>query len=155
MKQDRLLFVILGIIGLLVILAVLLFFFRAEPQEYISDLSPGGVVHNYILALQKGDYTRAYGYIRGSEEKPNFTKFQQSFLRTERDISRTGVQMGEVEIFGENARVTLTIIHGGNDPFDSVWDETTTALLTLQDGEWKIASMPFPYWGWDWFIEKK
>jgi len=154
MKQDRALFVILAVIGLLVILAVVLYILRAEPQEYVSDLSPAGVVHNYVLALQNGDYARAYSYIHESGKKPTLTTFQRSFLRTESTLSHAGVHLGEVEIIDENALVTLTIVHSSEDPFDTGWDETTKALLVLQDGEWKIASMPNPYWGWDWFIEK-
>ena len=38
MKQDRFLMIILGVIGLLVILAIVLFFVRQEPQEYGLDV---------------------------------------------------------------------------------------------------------------------
>jgi hypothetical protein len=154
MKQDRLLWIILGGTGLLVILAVVLFFSRSDPQEYVSDQTPEGVVRNYLLALQQGDYARAYGYIQESEQKPTLAEFQRSFLRTEQELWRTAVQLGAVEILDQNARVTLTIIHSSGDPFNSVWNETTAALLVLQDGEWEITSMPYPYWGWEWIIEK-
>lgn len=153
MKQDRFLMVILGFIGLLVVTAVVLFFVRQEPQEYGAEDTPEGVLRNYILALQKGDYQRAYGYLQDADNKPDFATFQQSFLKYELNVDPTGVQLGEVVISGENARVDVTIIHTSNDPFNRTWDETATAMLVLQSGEWRILSMSYPYWGWDWYVK--
>ena len=154
MKQDRFLIVILGFILFLVVIAVGLFFIRQEPQTYGPEDSPEGVVRNYVLALQADDYLRAYGYLQDATDKPNFSTFQQSLLRNETRFSSIGVQLGEVEIWENNARVDVNIIHNSSDPFDSTWNENATALLLLQDGKWVITSMPYPYWGWDWYIEK-
>ena len=154
MKQDRFLMVILGVIGLMIVVAVGLFILRQEPQEFGPEDSPEGVLRNYILSLQTGDFQRAYSYLQDAEDKPNFTTFQQSLVRNETEFSRTAIQLGEVDISGSNARVAITVIHANNDPFDKNWAENTTALLTMQDGEWCIINLPYPYWGWDWYIEK-
>jgi len=154
MKQDRFLIVILGFIIFLVVIAVGLFFIRQEPQDYGPEDSPEGVARNFVLALQTGDYQRAYSYLQDASEKPDFATFQQALLRNEPQIISTGVQLGEVEILGDNARVDVTIIHSSPDPFDRTWDENATSLLSLQGDEWKITSMPYPYWGWDWYIKK-
>lgn len=154
MKQDRFLIVILGFILFLVVIAVGLFFIRQEPQTYGPEDSPEGVVRNFVLALQADDYSRAYSYLQDATDKPNFSTFQQSLLRNETRFSSIGIQLGEVEIFEDNARVDVNIIHNSSDPFDSTWNENATALLLLQDGKWVITSMPYPYWGWDWYIEK-
>jgi len=45
MKQDRFLVGILVGIGVLVVIALGLFFTRQDKQEYISDDTPKGVVH--------------------------------------------------------------------------------------------------------------
>ena len=142
MKQDRLLMVILGVIGLLVVVAVSLFFLRQEPQEYGLEDTPEGVVRNYVLALQSEDFQRAYEYLQNATDKPDFTAFQQSFLRNETAISRTVVQLGDVDISGINARVDVTVVHSNPDPFNRTWGENGTALLSLQDDEWRITSMP-------------
>ncbi len=155
MKQDRFLMIIVVVIGLLVIFAVTLFFIRQEPQDYGPENTPEGVVRNYLLALQKGDYQRAYTYLQDNENKPDFSKFQQSYLQIESEIDRAAVQLGEVEITGDQARVDLTIIHTSSDPFDRTWDQTAVALLTLQDGEWRIVNMPYPFWGWDWYVMER
>lgn len=155
MKQDRFLMVILGGISLMIVFAVVLFFIRQEPQEFGPEDTPDGVVRNYVLALQKGDYHRAYGYLQDDENKPDFTSFQQTYLQVDGEIARAAVQLGEVVITGDQARVDITVIHSGNDPFNRTWDETASALLTLQNGEWRIISMPYPYWGWDWYIKER
>jgi hypothetical protein len=155
MKQDRFLMIILSGIIFLVILAVVLFFIRQEPQAYGSEENPEGVVRNYILAVHNGDYQRAYRYLQEDSNKPEFTVFQQSYLQSESEVNRSAVQLGEVEIVGTQARVKMTIIHASNDPFSRTWDQTATALLSLQNGEWRIVSMPYPYWGWDWYIRER
>lgn len=154
MKQDRFLMIILGVIGLLIVFALVLFYVRQEPQDYGPDDTPEGVIRNYVLALQKGDYQRAYGYLQEEENKPDFISFQ-SYLHNETEITRTAVQLGDVVISGDQARVDITVIHSSNDPFDRTWDETATALLTLQNGEWRVISMPYPYWGWDFYIKER
>jgi hypothetical protein len=154
MKQDRFLLIILGLIGLLVLSAVVLFFLRREPQEYGNDAIPEGVVRNYILALQKSDYETAYGYLQDIEEKPTSTEFKKAFITQGMDPSNTSVQIGAVKITGSDANVDFTIIHTSNDPFDRTWEENSAAVLTQQNGQWRIVSMPYPYWGWEWYTTK-
>jgi hypothetical protein len=154
MKQDRFLWVILGVIGALIIAAIVLFFIRGEPQGYGLEDTPEGVLRNYVLSLQEGDFQRAYGYLQATENQPSFTTFQQSMLRNDEGLSQAAIQLGSVKITGDNALVNVTIIHNNNDPFDRTWIENTTGLLTLQGGEWRLVNMPYPYWGWDWYLEK-
>ena len=154
MKQDRFLFIIVGVIILLAILAIVLFFVRQEPQEYGPGDTPEGVIRNYVLALQKKDYKTAYGYLQDYEDKPTVTQFKQSFFTHNIDSTNTSVQIRTVDISGLDANVELILIHSSNDPFNRTWDENAAALLTRQNGEWRIVSMPYPFWGWDWYIEK-
>ena len=154
MKQDRFLLAILGVIGVLIIAAVSLFFIRQEPQEYGSEESPEGVVRNYVLSLQLGDYQRAYKYLQVDENKPDFHSFQVELLRNENEFPRAVIQIGETELIGTSARVNTTIIHSDNDPFSSDWVEDTPALLSIEENKWYIVSMPYPYWGWDWYIRE-
>jgi hypothetical protein len=155
MKNDRFLIVILGCISLFVVLALVLFLVRKQPQGYGPEDSPEGVVNNYVLALQEGDYQRAYGYLQEGDRKPDFALFQQVTLQNEIANSPVAVQLGQVQINGDFARVAITITHFRNDPFDRSWDETSAAVLTFQEGVWRITSMPYPYWGWDWYAIPK
>jgi hypothetical protein len=154
MKQDRFLVVIIGVIVLLAVLSIVLFFVKQEPQEYGPDDTPEGVLRNYVLALQKKDFETAYGYLQDSEDKPSLAQFKQAFFSQGTDPSNASVQIGAVTITGSDAIVAMTLIHSNNDPFNRTWDENSNALLTQQNSEWRIANMPYPYWGWDWYVKK-
>lgn len=153
MKQDRVLIAILVVILLLIALSLTLFFLRRGDVEYGPDDSPEGVVRNYVLALHKEDYQRAYDYLQDADGKPSLTEFRQEFMGLGWNIEDTGLQLGGTEISGDEAVVRLTIIHGGTDPFESSWNENNDAWLTLQEGQWKLTYLPYPYWGWEWYAE--
>jgi len=153
MKQDRVLIAILVVILLLIALSLTLFFLRRGDVGYGLDDSPEGVVRNYVLALHKEDYQRAYNYLQDADGKPSLTEFRQEFMGLGWNIEDTGLQLGGTEISGDEAVVRLVIIHGGTDPFESSWNENNDAWLTLQEGQWKLTYLPYPYWGWEWYTE--
>jgi hypothetical protein len=150
--RDRFLLGILGSIVALALLAVGLFFLRQGSQDYVSDDTPQGVLRNYVLALEKRDFERAYGYLRQGEGKPDFNRFREDFLARRLDLSGSAVQIGEAQPSGEDALVSLVVIRNGNGPFSDVYREPNTAVLVKdKTGAWKISTMPSPYWGWDWY----
>lgn len=96
MQRDRFLIGILIGIGVLVLVALILFLSRQGQSQYGDESSPSGVLHNYILALQKRDYERAYRYLADFEGKPDLAQFQQSFLSNQgQSIDNTPVEIGE------------------------------------------------------------
>ncbi len=155
MKQDRVLVAILVVVIVLIALSLTLFFLRRGDVDYGLDDSPEGVVRNFVLALHKEDYQRAYGYLHDADGKPSLTEFRSDLLNLTWEIDDSGLQLGDTEISGDEAVVRLTIIHGGSEPFDSSWNESSDAWLILQDGEWKLTYMPYPYWGWEWYAESE
>ncbi len=139
----------MGAIALLAALAVVLFFLRQGTQEYTGEDTPQGVVHNYVLALESRDFQRAYNYLIEGEGKPTYERFRQDLLSFEFAAS---LQIGEAQVFEQEAIVNVTVIRGGGGPFEDVYRDAANAVLVLNDNnEWKISSMPYPYWGWDWF----
>ncbi|HET7142506.1 MAG TPA: hypothetical protein VFI68_00685, partial [Anaerolineales bacterium] len=60
MKQDRFLTGILIGIGVLILLALALFFARKDTKEYKAGDSPDAAVFNYVLAVTNKDYKKAY-----------------------------------------------------------------------------------------------
>jgi len=151
MKQDRFLLGILVGIGVLVAVALVLFFTRQGKQEYVTEDSPEGVVHNYALAVFEGDYEKAYAYLAESENKPTYQAFRQAFFNHSIDPNSAGVEIGETEINGDEAYVTVYVIYNPSDPFSSGYRNTETALLERQDGEWKLMQMPYAFWAYDWY----
>jgi hypothetical protein len=153
MKQDRYLLVILLAIIVVVILALVLFFVRRGDQQYGPDDTPAGVIRNFVLALQKGDYERSYGYLAEDQNKPSFDEFQNDLLTLNQELSRISIQLGETDQTGVKALVGLTLIHSAGGPFSEAYHEVTNALLARdQNGAWKIIRMPYPYWGPAWYL---
>ena len=155
MKQDRFLLILLAAVVVLVGVAMILFFARRGGQNYGAEDSPADVLRNYVLAIQKGDYERAYAYLAEDQNKPNFENFQNDLLSMRQELGNVSVQLGETEQTGQKALVALTIIRSASSPFADVWRDNTSAILTQDaQGAWKIARMPYPIWGPGWYPVK-
>ena len=155
MRQDRFLLGILAGIALLVVIAVGLFLSRRQAQEYGAEDNPQGVIRNYILALEKGDYRRAYGYLPEADWKPAYDQFRTAFITKQLVTDSAALQIGETVETSQEAVVDLVVIRGAGGPFGDVFRETTRGLLEKDErGDWKIANLPYPYWGWDWYVPR-
>lgn len=153
MRQDRFLIGILTGIGALVVLALAVYFLRRGGLDYVPEDTPQGVVQNYIVALQRRDYERAYRYLGNIPNRPDLAGFRNAFLSyLDREVALTGIEIGEVSLSasGSSARVYLTILRGGRGPFDQGFRENYTAELAQEDGQWKLQNMPYPFWSYDW-----
>jgi len=154
MKQDKFLTGILIGIGALILLALVLFFTRQNGKsDYVTDDNPEGVVNNYVLAVLNKDYQKAYGYLADLENKPTYEQFRQSFFNGMVNPGDAGVEVGTAEINGDEAFVTLSVYYSINEPFASRYASEDRALLVKQDGEWKLSSMPYNFWDYNWYQE--
>lgn len=152
MKQDRFLTGILIGIGVLVVIALTVFFTRKDTQTYISEDTPEGVVHNYVLAILNKDYEKAYGYLADLKYKPTYDEFRRPFLNKYIDPANTAVDVGISEISGDEASVEVSRFYGSSDPFSSGYRDTQHAILVKQNGTWKISSMPmYEFWDYNWY----
>jgi hypothetical protein len=154
MKQDRFLTGILIGIGVLVVIALVVFFMRNDAQTYVSDDTPEGVVHNYVVAVLNRDYEKAYGYLADLEHKPTYEAFRRSFLNGEVNPSSSAVDIGESVIVGDTATVEIALIYNPSDPFSTGWRNVQTADLVRRNGAWKLTLMPqYNFWGYNWYVE--
>ncbi|MBI5840625.1 MAG: hypothetical protein HZB19_11040 [Chloroflexi bacterium] len=154
MKQDRFLTGILIGIGVLVVLALALFFTRQDKRDYLAEDTPEGVAYNYVLAVVNKDYEKAYGYLADLKNKPTYEQFRQSFFNGEVNPGNVGVDVGTADINDDEAFVELTLVYSPSDPFSNGYQNTDRALLVKQDGDWKISAMPTGYlWGYNWYQE--
>jgi hypothetical protein len=152
MKQDKFLIGILIGIGALILLALALFFARRDGQnDYVTDSTPEGVAHNYVLAVLNKDYQKAYGYLADIEHKPTYEEFRQSFFNGMVNPGDAGVEVGTAEINGDEAIVNLSVYYSVNDPFSSRYASQDRALLVKQNGTWKLSSMPNNFWDYGWY----
>ncbi|MCE7939626.1 hypothetical protein DCC79_14865 [bacterium] len=140
--NDRFLLGILVGVVLLVVAAFAVVLSRSEPA-YRADDSPAAVAHNYLLALQRGDYERAYGYLSPTlAGRPASVEdfVEDTTTRIGDNIADAEVAIGETTITGEVAVVKVrqsTFYSGGL--FDSGLSATPFSM-TLRRGEsgWRI-----------------
>jgi hypothetical protein len=151
MKQDRFLLGILIGIGLLVVAAVGIFFVRRTSLGYGPEDSPAGVLRNYIVAMEKNDYQRAYGYLAEDTNKPTYDTFRQALLLHQINPETASMSLGKTSISGDEALIDITIINSSGDPFNAPNRNLDRGLLKNQGGNWKIRTLPYPYFNWDWY----
>jgi len=151
MKQDRFLTGILIGIAVVIVAALAVFFTRKDNLNYVGDDTPEGVVQNYVVALHKRDFDKAYGYLADLKDKPTPEFFRQAFLNHNVDPTNAGLEIGKTEILGETASVGLGVVYNPNDPFSSGYRNAEYAQLVRQDGYWKIKQLPYNFWSYDWY----
>jgi hypothetical protein len=151
MKIDRFLGAILAGIGLLVVISLVLFFTRQNRLEYGPEDTPEGVLHNYLVALHSKDFNRAYGYLAEADNRPRMDAFQQAFLTNMGNLNTVSLKVDQVDVQGDKAYLTLTLVHASSDVFSESYREPQSGVLEKQSGQWKIRSLPFPYFNWDWY----
>lgn len=160
-KPDKFLIAIVAGIVLLIAAAFLVVLLQPSP-EYQAEDTPEGVTHNYLLALQREEYDRAYRYL--SPSLPGYPHSPDTFYRDVGSIwSLRDLQEGSVtltvessQITGERAVVSVrqTTFYGG-ELFDS--GQSTSFLdvdLRLEEGEWKIVGAD-RYWYWCWSTQSR
>lgn len=152
MKQDRFLTRILLGIAVLILLALAVFFTRQDELVYVDEATPQGVVQNYIVALQKRDYEKAYTYLADLEHKPTYGQFRESFFNNYVSPTGVGVEILQTETSDDLATVGLSIIYNQRDPFGGSSRYLDYARLVRQDGAWKIKQLPGGnFWAYDWY----
>ncbi len=152
MKQDRFLIGILIGIGVLVVAALVVFFTGQSQATYLPEDTPDGVVHNYVLAVLNKDYPRAYGYLADLDSKPSYDTFRQAFAVGRVNPGENGIKVGAAEITGDSATVDVTMLNPSGGPFSSGFNDVGRAQLVMQNGTWKISSMPaYNVWDFSWY----
>ena len=139
--------ILLGIvIGIVALVAVAFAVTLLKPDPtYREEDTPEGVAYNYLLALQKEDYVRAYGYL--SPTLKGYPQSADSLAITvyKNEYAFPFDQNGTLEIDSANilgdlafVKVLETRYYGGG-LFDSGQRETYFDMeLERVDGEWKV-----------------
>jgi hypothetical protein len=74
--------------------------------------------------------------------------------RSENEIKRVSVRFGEIFITDDSATVALNMSQSYGSPITRSSWYAETAQLIRENGDWKIVSMPYPLWSWNWYNEE-
>jgi len=142
--QDKLLLgIVIGILAL--VLAVFGITLLRPEAAYQSDEVPDGVVHNYLLALQKGDFERAYQYLADdlTGYPPTSDRFADNVERYSYSFhagSDNTLSVDSADIVGDLATVKVRETRFfSNGLFDSSQSVNVFEVeLRKDEGEWRI-----------------
>ena len=143
-SPDKLL---LGIVvGILVLILTVFGITLLRPEAaYQSDETPEGVVHNYLLALQKGDFERAYQYLAHglTGYPPTSDRFEENVDRYSYAFhtgSDNTLSVDSADINGELATITVRETRFfANGLFDSSQRVGVFEVeLRKEEGDWRI-----------------
>lgn len=156
-RTDKFLIGIIVGAFLLVGVAFTVAFTRPKPAYQPED-TPAGVAHNYLFALQQGDYQRAYGYL-----SPSLTGYPASADKFAADLDKHAWQLTDLR--QESVALTVETAHLNDDRAEVSVKETrfyrgglfesneysTTFGMTLkrEEGAWKITTSD-SYWAYCW-----
>ena len=139
----------LGGIVFLVTIATLFFVQHQRTLTYRPEDSPENVVFNYILALQKGDAEKMASLLVQDEKMPDIMDISAALESAHLRMDGYAVEIKNSVVKGTEALVMLRIWEN-DGPFSSGYSYDDQARLRLENGVWRIASLPYPLWAWEW-----
>jgi len=143
-STDKFLIGIVAAIVLIIIAALVITLAQPEPT-YMTEDTPEGVAHNYLVALNKEDYERAYGYLSPvlagyPASAGKFAEHVQDHSWNFRLSVVTTLSVEAAKIIGSKGivRVRESSFRGG-DLFNSGQSTRVFDMeLEFADNEWKI-----------------
>jgi hypothetical protein len=109
---------------------------KATPMD---ESSPAGVAHNYYLAVQQDDLSKAYGYL--SAETRGWLSYEQFAAQVSSRPETRSVRIQDERIDGDTGRVTIGVtLYMPTGPFSSGEVSQQRSLVLRREGEvWRIA----------------
>ena len=143
-SPDKFLIGIVVAIVILVIVALAITLSRPEPTYQAED-TPEGIAHNYLMALHREEYDRAYGYLSpdlagyptsAGEFAEHVQEYSWNFrLNTDATLS---VESAITIASHGKVRVRESHFRGGNLFESSQSTRIFDVELEFEDNEWKI-----------------
>ena len=157
--DKYLILIVLGVIALIAI-AFSVALLRPKPTYQPED-TPEGVANNYLFALQKSDFERAYGYLSpGIKHYPASVEIfiddihRDNWRFNLNDNQSPSIRVESARINKNRATVTVekTSFYAGGLLQSSEYKSTFEMRLiqnTKDHNAWKIESSD-DYWAWCW-----
>lgn len=155
-KNDKLLAAIIAGIAVLVVAAFIMAV-RQPPPEYRSGSAPEDVAHNYLLAVERGDYERAYSYLSPTVAgyPPTLEVFvdeASSFAGQDGPGSASTTAVQPATVTGERALVEVRRTSFSESGLFESRQDTSDHVVRLENaggGAWLISHSDL-YWHYCW-----
>ena len=141
-----------AVVSLLAIAALVVGLVAAGKEKVLPEDSPERVVQSFLLAVQDGDYKKAYDYL-GSNLKARCAYDRFLEQRPGGQIEEMQATLAGTKTFDGQVEVKIVVTRFRTSgpflaPFDSPASSyTETYILVQEDGQWRFARMPWPlYW---------
>lgn len=154
---DR--FLIILVIGIVTVIVVTVVVATQRPgqNEYQPEDTPENVVFNYLLALQRGDYQRAYSYLSpdvpympvDSEQMAEDLKWQIDRLQDSSSPLSLSIESSHVARGTTIVTAAQTWTYRGDLLSSNHQTYTFEVELRPVAGAWKIVDSE-DYWDYDW-----
>ncbi len=148
--SDKLLWVIVGAIALIIVASLLLLLRQPESVTYQRGIEPENVAHNYLTAIYLNEPEQAYGYL-----SPNLTAYPATATAFWSDLNTSGYcplleQNASMYSVAEKTRgantavvdATITIFYQGSGFLffrgDNHYQDTNSLMLEQIEGDWYI-----------------
>jgi hypothetical protein len=134
-------------IGIAVAILVPLLFVLVLTQpgaKPLDESSAAGVAHNYYLAVQQDNLSKAYGYL--SAETRGWLSYEQFTAQVSSRPETRSVRIQEERIEGDTARVTVGLtLYMPTGPLSSGEVSQQRTLVLRREGDaWRIALPQLP-----------
>ena len=146
-KQDWFLITIVASILLLVAVTLILVFLNPEQRDYRDEGQPEHVAYNYFLAIQIGEYDKAYQYLSTDLENypadagQFFDELQNSWNCSADSLQQSRFEILQTDLFDDRANISIeeTIFTNSRGIFDSgsYTQQHNVRLIESVDG-WRI-----------------
>jgi hypothetical protein len=132
--------IVLGIIvaSILIISIVVVAISSNRPVAEFEEATPESVTQSYLVAVFDGNYDLASEYIE-PESNCDASDLDRAYFD-----KNARVNLLDVDITEDRARVKVVIEFPTGDPFNNYYTEETVFRLVEIDGDWKITGVPWP-----------
>ena len=143
---DRLLVLMTGGVGLIVLAGLIaLFVVNSRQEVQLSQDSPEWVVQQYLKALEGGNWEEAYGFLADSVKDTNTRRSYETRMPAHIEQSRR-ILLEKSEVTDGQARVVVSIstFQSTGPMSTSEYTQRFDFRLKLEGGQWKIISPTYP-----------
>lgn len=142
-RSNKVLIGILIGIGLIVLAGFMIAVQWQEPQ-YRPGESAEDVVYNYLLAVQKEDYQRAYGYLdpyaKDFPSRISFEQYNYKWMPSNRGRGSFEIEIIEQDALAAKAVVHIVNTYGGSF-FDTDYSSSDYRIeMRKVRGNWRLTS---------------